>query len=86
MKMLLSFFLLLFFSVAAVNAEEADKKAQLMMEMKTMLDAMEEIQSGGLYSCGDCMKSGVKKTAEGFGRPGVGRCQRDSSQRPGVRL
>jgi len=61
MKMLLSFFLLLFFSVAAVEAKEGDKKAQLMMEMKTMLDAMEEIQSGGLYSCGDCMKSGVKK-------------------------
>ena len=61
MKKLISFFLLLFLAVAGANAQEGDKKAQLMMEMKTMLDAMEEIQSGGLYSCGDCMKSGVKK-------------------------
>jgi hypothetical protein len=61
MKTLISVFILLFVSIASVHANESDKKARLMMEMKTMLDAMEEIQSGGLYSCGDCMKSGVKK-------------------------
>lgn len=61
MKKLIAFSLLLFLCVAGAHAKEGDKKAQLMMEMKTMLDAMEEIQSGGLYSCGDCMKKGVKK-------------------------
>jgi len=61
MKTLLSVFIFLFVSIASVHGADTDKKAQLMMEMKTMLDAMEEIQSGGLYSCGDCMKSGVKK-------------------------
>jgi cytochrome c556 len=57
--MLLSLLLLLFVAVSGANAK--DKKAELMKDMKTMLEAMEEIQSGGLYSCGDCMKKGVKK-------------------------
>ena len=60
MKKLIAFVLLLFLAVTGLHAE-GDKKAKLMMEMKTMLDAMEEIQSGGLYSCGDCMKKGVDK-------------------------
>lgn len=59
MRMLLSLLLLLFVAVSGANAK--DKKAELMKDMKTMLEAMEEIQSGGLYSCGDCMKKGVKK-------------------------
>ena len=61
MKKLLAFFLLLLIGITGAHAQDGDKKAKLMMEMKTMLDAMEEIQSGGLYSCGDCMKSGIKK-------------------------
>jgi hypothetical protein len=33
----------------------------LMKDMRTMLDAMEQIQRGGLYSSSEDMKVGVKK-------------------------
>ncbi len=59
--MKLSILSLLLVLLCAAGLPAADKKAELMGEMKAMLNAMEEIQSGGLYSCGDCMKGGVKK-------------------------
>ncbi len=44
-----------------LQAQSSTDKSKIMMDMKTMLDAMEEIQSGGLYSCNDCMQKGVAK-------------------------
>ena len=38
-----------------------DHRSMLMKDMRTMLEAMEQIQRGGLYSSTDDMKSGVKK-------------------------
>jgi cytochrome c556 len=38
-----------------------DPRLELMKEMRTMMDAMEQIQRGGLYSSPDEMKAGVKK-------------------------
>lgn len=42
-------------------AETKDPRLELMKDMRTMLDAMEQIQRGGLYSSTDEMKAGVKK-------------------------
>ncbi len=42
-------------------AENKDPRLELMKEMRTMMDAMEQIQRGGLYSSSDEMKAGVKK-------------------------
>ncbi|MDD2838520.1 hypothetical protein [Sulfuricurvum sp.] len=42
-------------------AEKKDPRLELMKDMRTMLDAMEQIQRGGLYSSTEDMKSGVKK-------------------------
>ena len=42
-------------------AEKKDPRLELMKDMRTMLDAMEQIQRGGLYSSTDEMKAGVKK-------------------------
>lgn len=50
------------FLAGSLNAaEKADPRLELMKEMRTMMDAMEQIQRGGLYSSGDEMKQGVKK-------------------------
>lgn len=46
---------------ASLNAAEKDHRSMLMKDMRTMLDAMEQIQRGGLYSSTDEMKAGVKK-------------------------
>lgn len=43
------------------NAAEKDHRSMLMKDMRTMLDAMEQIQRGGLYSSSEEMKEGVKK-------------------------
>jgi len=51
-------------SLLAAGAQATDKKdprLELMKDMRTMLDAMEQIQRGGLYSSTDEMKLGVKK-------------------------
>ena len=42
-------------------AEKPDPRIELMKDMRTMLDAMEQIQRGGLYSSSEEMKLGVKK-------------------------
>jgi len=42
-------------------AEKKDPRLELMKDMRTMLDAMEQIQRGGLYSSTDEMRLGVKK-------------------------
>lgn len=42
-------------------APKADPRLELMKDMRTMMDAMEQIQRGGLYSSTDEMKAGVKK-------------------------
>lgn len=46
---------------AAENVKNTDHRSMLMKDMRTMLDAMEQIQRGGLYSSSDDMKAGVKK-------------------------
>lgn len=43
-----------------VNSETAHR-TMLMKDMRSMLDAMEQIQRGGLYSSTEDMKTGVKK-------------------------
>lgn len=50
---------LLFGSLYA--SDKQDPRLELMKDMRTMLDAMEQIQRGGLYSSTDDMKQGVKK-------------------------
>ncbi|WP_310439928.1 hypothetical protein [Sulfuricurvum sp.] len=45
----------------SLNAAETDHRSMLMKDMRTMLDAMEQIQRGGLYSSTDEMKAGIKK-------------------------
>lgn len=42
-------------------APKEDQRLELMKDMRTMMDAMEQIQRGGLYSSPDEMKLGVKK-------------------------
>lgn len=59
----LSMVLGVFIAVSAQAAEknEKDTRLELMKDMRTMMDAMEQIQRGGLYSSTDEMKLGVKK-------------------------
>ena len=45
----------------ALNAGQTDHKSMMMKDMRTMLDAMEQIQRGGFYSSTEDMKAGVKK-------------------------
>ena len=45
----------------APNGAGGEHRSMLMKDMRTMLDAMEQIQRGGLYSSSDEMKLGVKK-------------------------
>lgn len=47
-------------SVLSLSAY-GDTRADLMKDMRTMMDAMEQIQRGGMYSSSDEMKAGVKK-------------------------
>ncbi len=48
--------------IGSLNAAETtDPRLELMKEMRTMMDAMEQIQRGGLYSSSDEMKLGVRK-------------------------
>ncbi|MFZ2890498.1 hypothetical protein [Sulfuricurvum sp.] len=48
-------------SLEAATPNKKDPRLELMQDMRTMLDAMEQIQRGGLYSSTDEMKAGVKK-------------------------
>lgn len=43
------------------EAKEREHRTMLMKDMRSMLDAMEQIQRGGLYSSTEDMKLGVKK-------------------------
>lgn len=43
------------------EAKEREHRTMLMKDMRSMLDAMEQIQRGGLYSSTEDMKAGVKK-------------------------
>lgn len=45
----------------SLNAEQVDHRTMLMKDMRTMLEAMEQIQRGGFYNSSDEMKAGVKK-------------------------
>ncbi len=45
----------------SINAAEKDHRSMLMKDMRTMLESMEQIQRGGLYSSPDEMKAGIKK-------------------------
>lgn len=45
----------------ANTAGQQDHRSILMKDMRTMLEAMEQIQRGGLYSSTEDMKAGVKK-------------------------
>ena len=42
-------------------SDKKDPRLELMKDMRTMLESMEQIQRGGLYSSTDDMKLGVKK-------------------------
>lgn len=60
-KVLASFALVALCGGALSAAEPKDPRFELMKDMRTMLEAMEQIQRGGLYSSTDDMKVGVKK-------------------------
>lgn len=45
----------------SLQAAGTDHRSMLMKDMRTMLDAMEQIQRGGLYSSSEDMKTGVAK-------------------------
>ncbi len=49
---------------ALISFAEVPKEKRFAFEMKLLLDAMEEIQKGGLYNCTECMEKGVKKLKE----------------------
>jgi cytochrome c556 len=61
MKKLLTTLALLATMAISIQAEQADHRSMLMKDMRTMLESMEQIQRGGLYSSSDDMKAGVKK-------------------------
>lgn len=61
MKKILTAIALASLLVGSLNAAQTDHRTMLMKDMRTMLDAMEQIQRGGLYSSSDDMKVGVKK-------------------------
>lgn len=61
MKKLSAALIVLGLFCASVNGGEAEHRTMLMKDMRTMLDAMEQIQRGGLYSSTVEMREGVKK-------------------------
>lgn len=61
MKKSLITFLLAGLLATSINAAEKDHRSMLMKDMRIMLESMEQIQRGGLYSSSDEMKAGVKK-------------------------
>jgi cytochrome c556 len=61
MKKLLTLLTLSALLCSSINATEKDHRSMLMKDMRTMLEAMEQIQRGGLYSSSEDMKAGVTK-------------------------
>jgi len=61
MKKSLITFVLSGLLAVSINAAEKDHRSMLMKDMRTMLESMEQIQRGGLYSSPDDMKAGIKK-------------------------
>jgi cytochrome c556 len=61
MKKLLSALALSALLAGSMQAVENDHRTMLMKDMRTMLESMEQIQRGGLYSSSDEMKAGAKK-------------------------
>jgi cytochrome c556 len=61
MKKLLTTLVVSGLLATSINAAQTDHRSVLMKDMRTMLEAMEQIQRGGLYSSTDDMKAGVKK-------------------------
>lgn len=61
MKKLLKVFTLSVVLAGSLSAAGTDHRTLLMKDMRTMLEAMEQIQRGGLYSSTEDMKSGIKK-------------------------
>ena len=61
MKKSLITFVLSGLLATSINAAEKDHRSMLMKDMRTMLESMEQIQRGGLYSSPDDMKAGIKK-------------------------
>lgn len=56
--------LILGIAVSLMGGEKAgvsEHRSMLMKDMRTMLEAMEQIQRGGFYSSKEDMKAGVKK-------------------------
>ncbi|MBV5321348.1 MAG: hypothetical protein JZU62_06660 [Sulfuricurvum sp.] len=61
MKKSFTLLALSFLMAGSLNAAGKDHRSMLMKDMRTMLDAMEDIQRGGLYSSTEDMKTGIKK-------------------------
>lgn len=61
MKKILTAIALVSLLAGSLNAAENEHRTMLMKDMRTMLDAMEQIQRGGFYSSPDDMKNGIKK-------------------------
>lgn len=61
MKKILTMIALASLLAGSLNAQQIDHRTMLMKDMRTMLDAMEQIQRGGFYSSTEDMKAGVKK-------------------------
>lgn len=53
-------------SVLLATSVFADSKADMSQDMRTMLSAMEEIQTAGFYNNKEGMHSGVKKLKSGL--------------------
>ena len=61
MKKIITAIALVSLLAGALNAGQTDHKSMMMKDMRTMLEAMEQIQRGGFYSSTEDMKVGVKK-------------------------
>jgi len=61
MKKSLAILVLLLLTGSSLSAAQKDHRSMLMKDMRTMLEAMEQIQRGGLYSSTEDMKLGVQK-------------------------
>lgn len=61
MKKIITAIALISLLAGGLNAGQVDHRSMMMKDMRTMLEAMELIQRGGLYSSTEEMKLGVKK-------------------------
>lgn len=61
MKTLLKALALSTLLAGSLSASGMDHRTMLMKDMRTMIDAMEQIQRGGLYSSKEDMKEGIQK-------------------------